>query len=202
MLYWKKICCCWHCYSCCTLMLCTHSNTDGNKGMIFSGIACTVVSWRSAHSRKSTHLPIFDPISCIGSKFIWMSTHLGVSFATQPQTRCISEVRNFVILHWRLLQANKLHNVHGDMVPFRVLCAVRTRLWSCWWFCCTWLFFQLFALRASSHCKYDMGTLSQNPWKSACPIFGRLVSSFVPRRLKNRSGAPGIHCLLMHVKIR
>ena len=25
------------------------------------------------------------------------------------------------------------------MVPFRVLCAIRTRLQSCWWFCCPWL---------------------------------------------------------------
>ena len=29
---------------------------------------------------------------------------------------------------------HELHNVHSHMVPFRVLCAVRTQLWSCWWF--------------------------------------------------------------------
>ena len=44
------------------------------------------------------------------------------------------------------------------IVQFRVLCAVRTRLWSRWWFRCTSFCVQLFALRASGHCKHDVGT--------------------------------------------
>ena len=45
------------------------------------------------------------------------------------------------------------------MVPFRVLCAIRTWLQSRWWFRCTFLLIQLFASRAMSRCKHDMGTL-------------------------------------------
>ena len=58
---------------------------------------------------------------------------------------------------------HELHNAYGDMVPFRVLCAVRTqplRHRSRWWLHCMVLFVQLSALRGSSHCKHDMGALS------------------------------------------
>ena len=34
---------------------------------------------------------------------------------------------------------HELHHVHGDMVLFRVLCVIRTRLGSHWWFRCTLL---------------------------------------------------------------
>ena len=73
----------------------------------------------------------------------------------------------------------ELHHAHGDVVPFRVLCAVRTRLQSRWWFHCTLLFVQLFASRASSRCKQDMGALSwfnaETPERVPTPLFGRLV---------------------------
>ena len=48
----------------------------------------------------------------------------------------------------------------GDKVLFRVLCVIRTLLWSCWWFHCALLVVLLFTSRASSHCKYNMGALS------------------------------------------
>ena len=61
----------------------------------------------------------------------------------------------------------------------RVLCAVMTRLWRHWWFCCTLFCVRLFALRASSHCKHDVGALS---WLNAKTVervptllFDRLV---------------------------
>ena len=73
----------------------------------------------------------------------------------------------------------ELHHAHGDVVPFRVLCAVRTRLRSRWWFRCTLLFVQLVASRASSRCKQDMGALSwfnaETPERAPIPLFGRLV---------------------------
>ena len=48
----------------------------------------------------------------------------------------------------------------GDKVVLRVLCVIRTLLWSCWWFHWALLVVLLFASRASSHCKYNMGALS------------------------------------------
>ena len=89
---------------------------------------------------------------------------LGV-WEAQPQALCISEVeclcntllkvttRHLCVDGWSY---HELHHAHGDMVPFRVLCAIRTQLRSCWWFRCT-LFF---ASRASSHYEHDMGSLS------------------------------------------
>ena len=64
-------------------------------------------------------------------------------------------------------------------MPFRVLCAVRPWLWSSWWFLCMLLFVQLFALRASSHCKHNMGALSwlnvETLGRGPTPLFDRLV---------------------------
>jgi len=51
--------------------------------------------------------------------------------------------------------ANCMHHAHCDMVLFRVLCAVRTRLRSQWWFHCT----LSFTSRGSNRLKH-MGTLS------------------------------------------
>ena len=65
------------------------------------------------------------------------------------------------------------------IVLFRVLCAVRLWVWSRWWLRCTLLLFvQLFASRASSRCKHDMGTLSWLNVKTLkrvpIPLFDRL----------------------------
>ena len=54
----------------------------------------------------------------------------------------------------------ELHHAHSDMVSFTVLCAIRICLCSKW-FHCTLLFVQLFALRASSLYKHNMGALSR-----------------------------------------
>ena len=66
----------------------------------------------------------------------------------------------------------------GHIVPFRVLCAVRTRLWTLWWFRCTLFCVQLFASRALSRCKHDVGALSQLNAEIVervpTPHFGRL----------------------------
>ena len=71
-------------------------------------------------------------------------------------------------------------DAHGDIVPFRVLCAVRTRLRSRWWFRCTLLFVRLFASKASSSGKHDMGALSwlnvETLERAPTPLFGRLAS--------------------------
>ena len=56
-------------------------------------------------------------------------------------------------LMWCGLQAT-LH-AHGDMVVFRVLCAIRTSMTLK-----PFLFVQLFASKASCRCKHDMGVLS------------------------------------------
>ena len=45
----------------------------------------------------------------------------------------------------------KIH-AHGDMMPFKVLCAIRTRLSNGWWFHCMLLFVQLLASRSLSRC--------------------------------------------------
>ena len=55
---------------------------------------------------KERPSPTFGPISCIGSKSVWMSAHPGASITwlinahgvwrAHPQVLCISEVRNFV----------------------------------------------------------------------------------------------------------
>ena len=54
------------------------------------------------------------------------------------------------------------------MLPFRVLCTIRTWLWR---LVAPWnKFVQLFALRASSHCKHDMSALKYgNTQKSIHP---------------------------------
>ena len=71
------------------------------------------------------------------------------------------------------------HYAHRYIVPFRVLCAIRTRLRSHWWFHCTLFCVQLFASRASSRCKHDMGALSwlnvETVERTPTPLFGRLV---------------------------
>ena len=74
---------------------------------------------------------------------------------------------------------HKLHHVHGDMVLFTVLCAIRTQLRSRWCFYCTLLFVQFFPSKASSCGKHHMGALS---WLNAethervpITIFGILV---------------------------
>ena len=80
-----------------------------------------------------------------------MSAHPGASFAwslrhTASSAMHIWGTKLHVILHWRLhrqmklmqwVAHRKLHDVHSHIVPFRVLCAIRTQLWSCWWFRCT-----------------------------------------------------------------
>ena len=133
-----------------------------------------------------------------------MSVHPGASFAwlmectcgvweAQPQALCISGVRNFVLyltegyykpfLHRRtyLIQCAWRAQAHSDMVPFRVLCAVRTQLWSCGWFCYTLLFVQLFFSRA---CKHDMGALPcvkcGNTRKSAHPPYWQTFNVLCP----------------------
>ena len=105
--------------------------------------------------------PTFGPISCTGSMFTQMSTHPGASFAwslrsTASSAVCRSEVRNFTKSYYKASLRRqtysvhcKLHNAHGDMVPFRVLFAIRTWLRSCWWFFCMLL---ITCLRVLSHC--------------------------------------------------
>ena len=124
--------------------------------------------------------PTFGPISCIGSKFTQMSAHPGVSFAWSLRSTASSALRISgkklrVILHWINTRHCELHYAHCHIMPFRVLCAVTAQLWSCWWFRCTG---QLFALRASSHCKHDVGALSwwntETVERVPTPLFGRL----------------------------
>ena len=75
---------------------------------------------------------------------------------------------------------HELHHSHCDMVSFRVLCAVRTRRRSRWWFHCTLLFVQLFASRMSidmgAHSWLNVWTLERVPtpllWKT--PPMGAL----------------------------
>ena len=67
-----------------------------------------------------------------------------------------------------------------DVMPFRVLCAVRIWFRSSWWLCCTLLFTKIFALMALSHCKHDMGTLSslnaETLERVLTPLFGRFLT--------------------------
>ena len=44
--------------------------------------------------------PTFGPISCIGSKFTWMSAHPGASFAWRLRSTTSSAMR-ISILHWK-----------------------------------------------------------------------------------------------------
>ena len=66
----------------------------------------------------------------------------------------------------------KLPHAHCVQL-FRVLCAVRTRLWSQWWF------HVFICSRASNHGKHDMGALSmlnaETLKRVPSPLFGRLV---------------------------
>ena len=79
------------------------------------------------------------------------------------------------------------------MVPFRVLCAVRTWIWSCWQLCCTLLLVQLFALRASSRCEYDIGALSLvkcgSAWKSIHPSLWQTCKVLCPWALFHKTTA-------------
>ena len=63
------------------------------------------------------------------------------------------------------------------LVPFRVSHAVRTWLWSCPWLCCTLFFVELFASRALSCCKHNMGALSwlnaETLERAPTPLFDR-----------------------------
>ena len=62
---------------------------------------------------------------------------------------------------------------HGDMVLFRVLCAVRTLFWSHWWFRCTIIFVQIFAHRASNCLKHNFLFVVKcwNAQKSTHPVW-------------------------------
>ena len=67
---------------------------------------------------------------------------------------------------------------HCVIVPFRVLCAIRTWLQSLRWFCCMLLFVQLLPYRASSFCKHEIAAfswLNAEPLKTVNPLVGRLV---------------------------
>ena len=123
---------------------------------------------------KERPIPTFGPISCIGSKFTRMSTYPGVSFPWIIQgIFAYTDVANVVST------ASYTMFTITQVVRFRVLCAVWTRLWSCWWFRCTLFCVQLFASRALSHCKHDMGALSclnaETIERAPTPLFGRLV---------------------------
>ena len=73
------------------------------------------------------------------------------------------------------------------MVPFRVLYGVRTWLWSCWWFCCRYLFVQLFASRVLSRCKTWHGrsfiVKCGNTQKSSHPPLWQTWNELHPRAL-------------------
>ena len=68
---------------------------------------------------------------------------------------------------------------HGDMVPFRVLCAIRTCLQNCWWLRYMLLFAQLLLQthRVTVNRTWVLfhGCKCGNTWKSAHILFGRLV---------------------------
>ena len=70
----------------------------------------------------------------------------------------------------------ELHYAHGNLVPFRMLCAIRTRLRSRWWFCCMLLSVNWMA---SSHCEHDMGALlwlnAEIFKRASTPLFSGLV---------------------------
>ena len=99
-----------------------------------------------------------------------------------------------VVLHQRLSQARLLctdrlanplqaTSCPGDVMLFRVLCAVRTWLRNYWQLHYMLLLVQLFASSASSHCKHDMGTLSKERFVDfALPLsassFARLQYSY------------------------
>ena len=134
-----------------------------------------------------------------------MSTHPGASFAwslrnTASSVSCntiLKDTKTHLCIDGCRMMDNvhhELHRAHCELVLFRVLCAVRTRLWSQWWFYCTLLFVlliaQLFALRASNHWKHgyckkwmvgrpDMGAFlflnAETLKRVPTPLFGRLV---------------------------
>ena len=127
----------------------------------------------SIYSILSFHTVVYslcNPFSCRGSKFTRMSAHPGVSFTRSLRSTASSTIHIWgkklhVILHRKLVQGifvwADIPDVVGTasytiLMPFRVLCVVRTWLGICWWFRCTLLFV---ALRVSSSCKHDMGTL-------------------------------------------
>ena len=52
--------------------------------------------------------------------------------AVQPQVPCVAEVRNLCVArqlcidrHGKCSVHHEVHYAHGDMVPFRMLCAIR-----------------------------------------------------------------------------
>ena len=128
-------------------------------------------------------------------KFTWMSAHPGASLRSTASSTMHWGKKLCVVLYYRDLcivlyyrdlcidgHVN-LNHAHGHMVPFRVLCVVRTWLWSCWWCRCMLLLVQLFALRASSHFEHDKGApwLNEETLKRApTPLFGRLVYDAPP----------------------
>ena len=85
---------------------------------------CTIVLWKSAHPQNSVQ-PLLCPISCLGSK-VYSNEH-------PPWSKLC--VANEVYL-WSLgsTASHAMHiwgdHAHSDIVPLRVLCAVRTWLWS------------------------------------------------------------------------
>ena len=73
----------------------------------------------------------------------------------------------------------KIH-AHGDMMPFRVLCAIRTWLSNHWWFHCMLLFVQLLASRSLSRCiatwhGSSFVVKSGNTQKVPTILFGRVL---------------------------
>ena len=135
----KNICCCWHCYSYCALIT----------------IQMATKSWYSLyHSLVKEHqltkehpcTPYFWP-NFIGSKFTWISTHLGASFARSLRSAASNTMHiwgeklcntslKVTTSHWEHGVARGTHHISYvhlckvGMVPFRVLYAIRTWLWS------------------------------------------------------------------------
>ena len=105
-----------------------------------------------------------------GMSFVWLTEHSCEVWEAKPQALCTSEVRDFVLYctegYYKVTLCKQMKIMqctpcaHCDIVPFRVLCAIRTWHQNCWWLCYMLLFAQLFASNTSSYCEQDMGTLS------------------------------------------
>ena len=124
-----------------------------------------------------------QPLPCIWLKFSQVSAHPAGNelcmtktehscevWEAKPQALCTSEVGDFVLYctegYYKVTLCKQMKIMrctpcaHCDMVPFRVLCAIRTWHQNCWWLCYMLLLAQLFASNTSSYCEQDMGTLS------------------------------------------
>ena len=142
-----------------------------------------VACWNTDFTHCTHLLSIFTPaLHCPDGLFRSWTLLLDLSL------NCIEGYYHYKValcrqvwLMWCAPQATPVH-----MVPFRVLCGVRTWLQHCWWFRCTLVFVQLFALGHWVTVKCDVDVLSwlnvETLKRAPTPLFGRLVMYFAHGR--------------------